>query len=228
MAKTQDIEERFWSKVNFFGPTPQHAPDIGNCWVWKAGKDKNGYGKFSGTAERRHARAHRTSWEIHFGSIPSGLGVLHHCDNPSCVRPAHLWIGTNADNSRDMVRKGRSPTGVRHGSYLHPESRARGDRNGARLYPERLMRGDMNGSRCHPERLRRGDNHPARCRPGYLKRGSENPASILTEVDVCDIIELRKAGQSLTAIARAKGTCRSNVANIVYRRSWRHLDIPPA
>jgi len=80
------------------------------CWNWIGGKDKDGYGHF------RHAshqyRAPRLAWMLAKGPIPSGSLVLHRCDNPSCVRPSHLFIGSRKDNSRDMIEKGRwiSPT----------------------------------------------------------------------------------------------------------------------
>jgi len=73
------------------------------CWEWQGAKDKDGYGKFS----LKSLRTHRYSWVMHFGKIPKGVFVLHHCDNPSCVRPSHLWLGTHQDNMDDMRRKGR-------------------------------------------------------------------------------------------------------------------------
>lgn len=92
---------RFWLKVNKNGPVPPHRPELGPCWLWTGARDRGGYGQFSG-------RAHRWSWLIHHGYRPGhGLFVCHHCDNPPCVRPDHLFLGTASDNARDMVAKGR-------------------------------------------------------------------------------------------------------------------------
>ncbi len=99
------IGPRFWQKVNQDGPIPLHRPEIGPCWVWTAALGNWGYGVIG--FGRRLVKAHRASWELHYGPIPVGLKVLHHCDNPPCVRPDHLFIGTLTDNSRDMVSKGR-------------------------------------------------------------------------------------------------------------------------
>lgn len=94
--------ERFWDKVAKRGPT--------ECWEWHGARLTNGYGfLFAGpTYERneRFVKAHRISWEIHNGDVPDGLCVLHHCDNPPCVNPSHLYVGTRADNAHDRaVRK---------------------------------------------------------------------------------------------------------------------------
>lgn len=98
------------------------------CWLWTAGLQKYGYGGFSMRA--RTYPAHRISWLMHRGAIGDKF-VLHKCDTPACVNPEHLFLGTQADNIRDMDRKGR---GRRLG--------VAGARNGARLYPERLSRGE--------------------------------------------------------------------------------------
>lgn len=99
------FEERFWPRVH-------RSDDPDGCWGWMAGKFASGYGAISGTliGLKTADRAHRASWVLANGPIPDGLFVCHHCDNPPCVRPDHLFLGTVQDNSDDMVRKGRSNT----------------------------------------------------------------------------------------------------------------------
>jgi len=99
---------RFWSRV-------EHQKE--GCWVWTGAKWRNGYGvlKFHG---RKNIGAHRFSWWVHYGD-PGSLNVLHKCDNPSCIRPSHLFLGTYADNSQDMMRKGRKRGGVQQGEKNH-------------------------------------------------------------------------------------------------------------
>jgi hypothetical protein len=79
--------------------------DDRGCWEWDAMRDRKGYGILMSGPKR--LRAHRISYEIHFGPIPDGLFILHRCDNPPCVNPAHLFLGTLADNNRDKTAKGR-------------------------------------------------------------------------------------------------------------------------
>ena len=88
------------------------------CWVWAAYKTRRGYGRLSLNGVIWNA--HRLSWTLHNGPIPDGLYVLHHCDNPSCVRPDHLFLGTQFDNMADMTRKGRAPDrrGSLHGMAI--------------------------------------------------------------------------------------------------------------
>lgn len=112
--------DRFWSKVDKRGPD--------ECWPWTAGKLHFGHGAF--TVKRRPIAAHRMSWMITNGPIPDGMCVLHHCDNPSCCNPSHLFIGTKTDNNKDRDSKNRQAQGLRSGRYTKPHRNAVGVRNG--------------------------------------------------------------------------------------------------
>lgn len=88
--------ERFWSRV---------VQGTG-CWAWSGYTSKAGYGQFSFGG--RKVYAHRVSWEIAHGPLPSAVHVLHKCDNPPCTNPEHLFVGSHGDNMRDMTAKGRN------------------------------------------------------------------------------------------------------------------------
>ena len=127
---------RFWSKVDKDGPVQPHRPGIDQCWVW-LGSLRKGYGYIRVFGV--NYRAHRLSWLLSGSSIPEGLCVLHRCDNPSCVRPEHLWVGTQLENIADRHRKGREACGDRHGFALHPEACARGSRVGSARVTEEMV-----------------------------------------------------------------------------------------
>ncbi len=101
-------------------------PTVGGCTLWMGRKNEDGYGIVY--VEGRPKLAHRICFSIKKHAIPDGLCVCHSCDNPPCVNPAHLWIGTRGDNNRDRTAKGRTArtTGDRNGSRTHPETRLRG------------------------------------------------------------------------------------------------------
>lgn len=84
------------------------------CWEWIAGTFSTGYGLFRVLDKCGPFTAHRVSWHIHNGPIPTGMSVLHKCDRRICMNPAHLFLGTQADNMADMVQKGRSLNGESH------------------------------------------------------------------------------------------------------------------
>lgn len=96
------------------------------CWEWKGGVNKDGYGNFE--ANGFATGAHRFAYRHFVGPVPHGMSVLHHCDNRPCCNPKHLWLGTQLDNVLDMERKGRAdhPSGERSGKHTKPESTLRG------------------------------------------------------------------------------------------------------
>lgn len=94
----REFDMRFWSRVMVHG--------IFECWEWLGNKSAKGYGLIS--KDNRMRRAHRLSYEQHFGAIPDGKMVAHICDNPSCVNPFHLAPATAKENTDDMVHKGRA------------------------------------------------------------------------------------------------------------------------
>lgn len=159
--RKEDVALRFWRKVLV----------TDECWTWLARVNDRGYGQIRNGASMW--LAHRVSWVLHFGPIPGDLHVLHHCDNPPCVRPDHLWTGTDADNCADKVRKGRQHTGP---------------------YPMRDV--------C------KGERH-------YLAKLAAN--------DVCDIRAKVAAGSTQTALATEHGVSVSTIAQLVHRRSWKHV-----
>ena len=107
---TSPGRKQFWDRVEIRGPH--------DCWEWKLGLSDKGYGRFNTVGKT--FRAHRVAWTLHSGRIPGHLCVCHHCDNPVCCNPAHLFLGTHIDNVRDCASKGRRA--IRHGNS-HSQSK---------------------------------------------------------------------------------------------------------
>ena len=104
---TVAVSERFWSRVK--------RGDEDACWLWQGYVNRRGYGRLSHQGESSYA--HRVAWELTHDAIPPGMVVRHACDNPPCVNPAHLLLGSQADNMRDKKERGRSrgaPPGENH------------------------------------------------------------------------------------------------------------------
>lgn len=114
----QPVGDRFFSKV-------VKNPDNG-CWEWTGAHGPAGHGQF--VVDHKKVVASRFSWELHFGKIPDGMEVCHKCDNPPCVNPEHLFLGTQGDNMRDCSAKGRlnnwnaAKTHCKHGHEYTPEN----------------------------------------------------------------------------------------------------------
>jgi hypothetical protein len=107
------------------------------CWIW-TGSRAGGYGTLR--VDGKVQKTHRLSYAEFIGQIPDGLCVCHHCDNPPCFNPDHLFLGTHNDNMQDMKRKGRSATGEKSSSVLYPK--ARGEDHWAFNKPELVLKGE--------------------------------------------------------------------------------------
>lgn len=189
---TPELTERIWSRIDTTG-----GDDA--CWEWTAGRwTRFGYGrlKYHGV----DYRAHRLVWAQLRGPIPHGLCVLHQCDNPPCCNPAHLFLGTKADNTADMMAKGR-------GRWVAPH-----------------LCGEMSSSRRHPERLPRGDAHWTRRMPERLvvRRGEQHYAAQFTWEQVREIRSRYAAGGvQQKQLAAEYGVNFRTIWNIVRHRYWR-------
>ncbi len=160
------------------------------CWPWTGPCNGDGYGQM--TVGGRTVGAHRVAFAIANGETPDGLSVLHACDNRPCCNPAHLHVGTQADNVAEMHARGRGVTGDLH--Y-------------ARRFPDRMARrGDANGARIRPESRPRGERHPRAVVPS-----NEQLQTILSD---------RERGVPLTKTAAAVGLSRATVSRINRGEHW--------
>lgn len=110
--KNPDLANVYWETVDRL--LAKLDINIGDCWIWNGAKFSNHYGLLS--INNKNYLTHRIAYALFIGPIPRGLNVLHKCDNPPCCNPAHLFLGTQAENMVDKVKKGRSSKGARNGA----------------------------------------------------------------------------------------------------------------
>jgi hypothetical protein len=227
--------ESFWRRVDRAGRVPPPHPDLGDlgpCWLWVGGRDRDGYGltpRIGG-----ETKAPRVSWVLAHGPIPEGGWVLHHCDTPPCVNPAHLFLGDHRANMRDRSAKGRQPAfiggaGQDNGAARLTDALALAIRerwaageSQPRLAAEYgisvgavglLVRGH---TWCHLPVIGR----PATVRPSA---GERNGQAKLTAAQM-QAIRRRYAqgGVTMDALAAAYGVSRSAVRFVIWFERWTH------
>lgn len=182
MPATATIEKRFWKKVE---------KNRNGCWLWMGAKTHCGYGLIGGGPGKPLVRVHRLSWELLNGPIESRLCVLHKCDNPACVNPKHLFLGTQKDNAldRETKHRGNHPSGEAHWVKLHPERMARGEHHWRRRVK--------------------------------LWEGERNPRGRLRAEDVLTIREKYATGTiEQKELAKEYGLDPSSIWAIVRRKTW--------
>lgn len=219
----RSVASRFWPKVDkSAGPN--------GCWLWMAAKDPLGYGRF-GIGRRGACRiwlAHRVAWELVNGPIPDGMCALHNCDNPQCVNPSHLFIGTKADNIRDMDQKGRRRSGPVFGE----------DNHFAKLTAAQVV--EIRNATCsHREIAARFGLHPKHV--GDIRRGKAwtelgektreyrrfrqtGEASHAAKLTAAQVAEIRLAHGTNRAIAQRFGVSKASVWNILNGRTWTNME----
>lgn len=187
----KSIEERFWEKVDL--------KKKDDCWPWTASVNNHGYGRMRVNGKLVYAQ--RLSYIIHFGEIEKGSGyhgicVLHKCDNPLCVNPNHLFLGTHKNNMEDKTNKKRcnSAIGINHGSVTKPGRQPSGDCHWSRKFPDKV------------------------------KHGADNGNSTLNNKSVIKMRKMYKSGSfTQKSLAIIFNTDQTNVSMIVNRKTWKHI-----
>jgi hypothetical protein len=197
------------------------------CWEWKGGRIPQGYGRLWDYERRVDLRAIRVCYAIHYGEVPTHLMVRHTCDNPPCVNPAHLILGTAQDNTDDAKVRRRHSYGEKNKRHRMTEPQARAAHllystgRFSRAEVAYLVGVPLN---CITASLRgKSWGHldlPPLSRP---LRGEMSPNAKLTEADVQRIRALYAAGVSRRALADSFAVARGTIQRVVERRTWRHV-----
>jgi hypothetical protein len=224
--------DRFWSKVEF-KYKKIGILDLDDCMEWLASKNKRGYGYFFNTIT--NVRANRFIWECYNGPIPKGLLVCHSCDNPSCVNPKHLWIGTSQDNHNDRNNKNRQAKGSLNGAAKLNETDIITILT--KIYNSKYtttseIRKDYNITYTTVYRILDGKNwkytsdqfcKKFNCKLIDLKKKVWRIKTNLSNTDVIDIVNLIRSGKSYEKVSNLYNLHVTTINNIITGHSWSNV-----
>jgi len=214
-------EQQFWENV---------CPQENGCWLWMRARceARGGYGIVN--FNKKMWKAHRLAWFLTHGPIPEGKYVLHSCDNPPCVNPAHLRVGTQSDNMQDMHARGRHPSPGQPSGERHAMAKLRDEE--VRTIHQRLKEGEKQTDLALEYGVSIGTiGFIAAGRTwgnlglGALGRrlGSKRPGAKLTEQDIPTILNHLRKGETMKKVAEDFGVGRSTIYSIWHGLKWKHV-----
>lgn len=221
MIITEQLKKRFFEGFDKSG-------DPNSCWPWIKGRDHYGYGQIS--SKKIKIKTHRLSWIINNGPIPEGLYVCHSCDNPPCVNPKHLWLGTHKDNMGDLVTKGLTKKGVKHWNHKLTESDIRDickhiEAGESQRYISKIF-GVANQSISKIVTGKRW-NGITGYKPIFGRaKGERNGTSKLNANQVIEIFKYLNMGESQYKIADRFNVSQALIGHIKNRKIWSHVTDP--
>lgn len=210
------VEDRFWRQVR----------KTDGCWLWMAGRDKDGYGAFRARLDGvLHTRAHRFSYHLNKGRIPFSLSICHTCDNPACVRPDHLFLGTMAENMADKMAKGRHRAVGR--GEKHPLAKLTDEQVRAILLdprPDARLANEYNVSTETIAGIKRRDTWKHLGADKGVRAKRISPRRGVSDTITPDIVRaIRASTDHGIDLAARYGVSKQTITDIRKFRSWSHV-----
>lgn len=231
MGRPKNTPEIIWQYID------KSAGDDA-CWIWTGCRNKDDYGVIG--INWKQELAHRVAFKLVNGHIDDGIFACHSCDNPPCCNPKHLFAGTILDNHADMISKNRQAQGITSGSYTHPEKIIRGSETAnAKLTEAQVLeiRTLYANSKIKRHELATmfgiGVNGIEKIIRGIIWNHVPNPCkgikiqsriAKLSEDSVLEMRKLKKSGATVTEIMNHFKLSRYTVNDVVYYRTWKHLE----